>query len=105
MATFDIARLGGTADGAFWVSMKSGFSIVGGADKALVRDVSGKGTHGYSPENPDMLSAFFLSGPGIARTQLDVIDMRDIGPTIGKVLGAPLSHYDGTAIPVTTSGN
>jgi predicted AlkP superfamily pyrophosphatase or phosphodiesterase len=100
----DIARLGGTPDAAFWVSMKSGYSIVAGAGKPLLQDATGKGTHGYSPENDDMLSAFFMSGPGIARKQLGVIDMRDIGPTIGAVLDAQLPRYDGKVIPVTTGG-
>jgi predicted AlkP superfamily pyrophosphatase or phosphodiesterase len=100
----DIARLGGTADASFWVSMKSGFSIVGGADKALVRDIPGRGTHGYSPENDEMLSVFTIAGPGIARKQLGTIDMRDIGPTIGQVLEAQLPHYDGKVISVKAGG-
>ena len=32
--------------------------------------------------------------------RLGIIDMRDIAPTIGEVLGAPLPHYDGKVIPV-----
>ena len=95
----DIARLGGTADAAFWVSMKSGYSVAGGSGPALLRDVSG-GTHGYSPESDEMLSVFFLTGPGIARTDLHQIDMRDIAPTIGDVLGAPLPNPDGKVLPV-----
>lgn len=97
----DIARLGGTTDASFWVSMKSGYSIVGGADKAIVRDVPGRGTHGYSPENDEMLSAFVIAGPGIARKQLGIIDMRDIGPTLGELLDAQLLQYDGRVISVT----
>ena len=97
----DIARLGGSPDASFWVSMKSGFSVVGGTNKALVQDVPGRGTHGYSPENDEMLSAFIISGPGIAHKQLGLIDMRDIAPTIGSVLNAQLPHYDGKVIPVT----
>jgi len=96
----DIARLGGTPDAAFWVSMKSGYSTVGGSDKAFVRDIAGRGAHGYSPENDDMLSAFLIAGPGIAPRRLDVIDMRDIAPTIGAVLEAQLPIYDGKVIAV-----
>jgi predicted AlkP superfamily pyrophosphatase or phosphodiesterase len=96
----DIARLGGSPDAAFWVAMKSGYETVGGADKALVRDVRGGGTHGYSPEEDAMLSVFMIAGPGIAPGQLGAIDMRDIGPTVGAVLGAQLPHYDGKVLPV-----
>lgn len=101
----DIARLGGTPDAAFWVSMKSGYSTVGGAEGSLVRDIPGRGAHGYSPENDDMLSVFLISGPGIMRKQLDIIDMRDIAPTIGTVLNAPLPNPDGKVIPVMSGGN
>ncbi len=96
----DIARLGGTADAAFWVSMKPGFSTAGGANKSLVGDVTNRGTHGYSPDRDEMRSVFLIDGPGIARKQIGLIDMRDIAPTIGAVLGAPLPHPDGTAIAV-----
>lgn len=96
----DIARLGGTADASFWVSMKRGYSTVAGADKALVRAVPGRGSHGYSPDSDDMQSAFILAGPGIARKRLGVIDMRDIAPTIGDVLGAPMPQADGKVIAV-----
>lgn len=48
-----------------------------------------------------MLSVFLISGPGIARKQLDPLDMRDIGPTIGAILRAQLPQYDGKVIPVT----
>jgi len=96
----EIARLGGTTEAAFWVSMKSGRSTVAGPGSALLQDVAYKGTHGYSPENPDMAAAFFISGPGIVRKRLGVIDMRDIGPTIGQVLDAQLPRHDGRVIPV-----
>lgn len=95
-----VARLGGTAEAAFWVSMKSGYSVGGGLGKPLLQAAGSKGTHGYSPENPDMPSTFIISGPGIAHRALGAIDMRDIAPTVGAVLGAQLPAYDGTILPV-----
>lgn len=97
----DIAQLGGTAKAAFWVSMKSGYSVVGGASQGLQRPVSG-GTHGYSPKRDEMLSVFLMNGPGIAQKDLKQIDMRDIAPTIGEVLGAPLPNPDGKVLQVKT---
>lgn len=94
----EIARLGGTPQAAFWVTMKSGYSTAASSDKNLVQIPSYKGTHGYSPDNTDMRSAFMLSGPGVKKRQVGMIDMRDIAPTIGNVLEAQLPQYDGQVI-------
>ncbi len=99
----DIARLGGTPDAAFWVTMKSGFATAGGSDKALIRNVSGRGTHGYAPDQPALQSVFMVAGTGIAPRKLGIVDMRDIAPTLGEVLGAQLPSFDGKVIPVMGS--
>ena len=55
--------------------------------------------HGYLPENPDMLSSFFLMGPSIQRGfSLGIIDMRDIAPTLGELLGFELSTAQGHSL-------
>jgi predicted AlkP superfamily pyrophosphatase or phosphodiesterase len=54
-----------------------------------------KGTHGYFPEHPEMRATFILSGPGIAKKSLGEIDMRDIAPTLAKILKVSLPGADG----------
>jgi hypothetical protein len=55
--------------------------------------------HGYLPENPDMLSSFFLIGPGVQRGfSLGIFDMRDIAPTLGELLGFQLSTAQGHSL-------
>ena len=55
-----------------------------------------KGTHGYFPTHPEMRATFILSGPSIAkRGSLGEVDMRDIAPTLAKVMKVSLPQADG----------
>jgi predicted AlkP superfamily pyrophosphatase or phosphodiesterase len=46
-----------------------------------------RGSHGFSPEFPEMRASFFITGAGIAHQRdLGVIDMRQIAPTVAKIL-------------------
>jgi len=81
-----IAAMGGYPDAAFWVTMRSGFSVA----NTLGPQVSPTkgGTHGYSPANPDMLASFFMSGPEVRPALVaGEIDMRSIAPTVAAYLG------------------
>jgi predicted AlkP superfamily pyrophosphatase or phosphodiesterase len=74
--------------------MKSGYYALADATSPLVSDVPGtQGSHGFSPEYPEMRAAFFIAGPGIARGRdLGLIDMRQIAPTVAQLLGVRLSQ-------------
>ncbi|HKB95476.1 MAG TPA: hypothetical protein VKB94_01430, partial [Rhizomicrobium sp.] len=54
-----------------------------------------KGTHGYFPTHPEMRASFFLSGPGVKKRSLGEVDMRDIAPTLAKIMHVPLPGADG----------
>src|SRR4029078_8650871 len=85
-----IAKLGGSTRAAFWVDMKSNFAISAAIRKPLVTEMSPRGTHGYSPDNTELLASFFITGPGIQRgLNLGQIDMRSIAPTLAHSLGVP----------------
>lgn len=67
-----------------------------GKDVAHVNASANKGTHGYSPEAPEMRSSFMMMGPGIAKGKsYGVIDMRSIAPTLAQIMGftLPLSKH------------
>lgn len=50
-----------------------------------------RGSHGFSPEYPEMRASFFAVGAGIARNRdLGVVDMRQIAPTVAKILKVQL---------------
>ncbi|HEV2988837.1 MAG TPA: alkaline phosphatase family protein, partial [Candidatus Angelobacter sp.] len=65
----------------------------------LVSSTPITGMHGYVPTQPEMRSVFFMAGQGITPSrQLGEIDMRDIAPTIARLLGINLKTAEGKAL-------
>ena len=92
----EVAQMGGTPMASFWVDFKPGYLM--GTDPAAppVGPAPIKGTHGYFPTHPEMRATFILTGPGIAKHgALGEIDMRDIAPTLAKVMKVKLPDADG----------
>jgi predicted AlkP superfamily pyrophosphatase or phosphodiesterase len=80
-----IAALGGNPAAAFWVDMRTNFSVVN-TSGPLVSPIKG-GTHGYSPSHPEMLASFFMAGPDVRPgLALGEIDLRSIAPTVAAYL-------------------
>ncbi len=97
----DIERLGGFPDAAFLIVMKSGYYAGGNLTGDIVTSMSGRGGHGFSPDNADMRAAFFVSGRGIAaHRDLGEIDMRQIAPTVAGLLGVSLASSHAAPLPV-----
>ena len=92
----EIARMGGTPMASFWVDFKPGYAMGGDPAAAAVGPASIKGTHGYFPTHPEMRATFILSGPSVTkRGSLGEVDMRDIAPTLAKIMGVALPNADG----------
>jgi len=92
----EVAKLGGTPMASFWVDFKPGYQM--GTDPAAppVGPSPVKGTHGYFPTHPEMRATFILAGPGIGKHgSLGEIDMRDIAPTLARVMKVELPDADG----------
>ena len=87
-----IKQRGAFPEASFLVIMKLGYYALCDATSPLLAEVQGPlGSHGFSPEYPEMRAAFFIAGPGIAaHRDLGVIDMRRIAPTVAQVLGVHL---------------
>jgi predicted AlkP superfamily pyrophosphatase or phosphodiesterase len=87
-----IKQRGAFPDASFLVIMKLGYYALSDATSPLVSDVQGTpGSHGFSPEYPEMRAAFFIEGTGIARGRnLGLIDMRQVAPTVAQLLGVRL---------------
>jgi predicted AlkP superfamily pyrophosphatase or phosphodiesterase len=88
----DIKQRGAFPGASFLVVMKLGYYALAEPAGDVVSEVHGTyGSHGFSPDFPDMRAAFFVTGPGIARHRdLGVIDMRQIAPTVAQLLHAQL---------------
>jgi predicted AlkP superfamily pyrophosphatase or phosphodiesterase len=92
----EIAQAGGTPLASFWVDFKPGYMMGSDPSAPQVGPASVRGTHGYFPSHPEMRATFILTGPGIAkRGALGEIDMRDIAPTLAKVMQVKLPDADG----------
>lgn len=91
-----IAQLGGTPMASFWVDFKPGTVMGQNPAAPLVGPGSIKGTHGFVPTHPEMRASFILSGKGLGKSgSLGEIDMRDIAPTLAKLMGVALPRADG----------
>jgi predicted AlkP superfamily pyrophosphatase or phosphodiesterase len=87
-----IAKAQGFPDAAFLIVLKPGYYTGQGISGDLVKEIPGsRGSHGFSPEYPEMRASFFALGEGIARNRnLGVVDMRQIAPSVAAILGVPL---------------
>lgn len=95
----EIARIGGTPLASFWIDFKPGFQMGLNPLAPTQSPGSVRGTHGYFPGHPEMRATFILSGPGVAkRGSLGEVDMRDIAPTLAKVLRVKLPDADGSPL-------
>lgn len=88
-----IEARGGTPKATFWVDYKIGYS--GGSSYTITPPSTLKGTHGYFPDNKEMRATFMIAGPSIKAKKLGEIDMRDIAPTLAKILEVPLPSASG----------
>jgi predicted AlkP superfamily pyrophosphatase or phosphodiesterase len=75
-------------DAAFLVVLKPGYYVGTATSGNPVTVIpTARGSHGFSPEYPEMRASFFAVGAGIARHRnLGVVDMRQIAPTVAKIL-------------------
>jgi len=91
-----IAQRGGGLEPSFWVDYQldaeNGSKLTG----PMVIPAGQKGTHGFFPDHPEMRSTFFISGASVAKKgSLGEIDMRDIAPTLARLMGVPLPTATG----------
>ncbi len=98
----EIKKRGGFPDAAFLIVLKPGYYTSERFTGELVERVQGaRGSHGFSPEFPEMRSSFFMAGPGIAHHRdLGVIDMRQIAPTVAGILNVSLPAAKATPLNV-----
>lgn len=92
-----IVRAGANPQASFYVTFRPGATAGSykGAATPLISVPAYKGTHGYSPDLPEMRSTFLLMGKGIKRGRnLGEIDMRAIAPTLAAIMGVTLNDAE-----------
>ncbi len=87
-----IVKRGTFPDAAFLVVFKPGYYAGSALSGDLVTPIPGRrGSHGFSPEYPEMRASFFAVGAGVARHRdLGIVDMRQIAPTVAGILNVKL---------------
>jgi predicted AlkP superfamily pyrophosphatase or phosphodiesterase len=97
-----LGALGGFPDAAFLIVFKDGYyASASPAGDAVTEIHERHGGHGFSPENPNMRAAFFIEGEGIARGRdLGLIDMRQIAPTLARLMDVRLASSSATPLNV-----
>jgi predicted AlkP superfamily pyrophosphatase or phosphodiesterase len=97
-----IKKRGGFPDAAFLVVLKPGYYTGNAFTGSLITPIPGhRGSHGFSPEDPEMRSSFFAVGGGIARHRdLSLVDMRQIAPTVAGILHVRMPTAKATALHV-----
>lgn len=81
-----------------WLVAKKGFAFSDDSEGDLLTIDKKKisGTHGYLPDQLDMLSLCVVSGPGVKPgTKLGKIRAIDIAPTVARILGIDLPTAEG----------
>lgn len=81
-----------------WLAAKSGYSFTNSdsGDETVVPRKTPGGTHGYLPDQPDMLATLVISGYGIKPgTNLGKIQSLDVAPTMARLLGVELPTAQG----------
>jgi predicted AlkP superfamily pyrophosphatase or phosphodiesterase len=89
-----IAKMGGTPQATFWIDFKPGYEMGQRPDAPAVSAGSELGNHGYFPSHPEMRATFILDGVA-KKGSLGEIDMRDIAPTLAKIMKVSLPQADG----------
>jgi predicted AlkP superfamily pyrophosphatase or phosphodiesterase len=97
-----IKARGGFPDAAFLVVLKSGYTTgIGTSGNLVDANPEEKGGHGFSPEFTELHASFFMAGAGITHHRnLGVIDMRQIAPTVAKILNFPMPSAKATPLNV-----
>ncbi len=97
-----IHKRGAFPDAAFLVVFQPGYYAGNALKGSLITPVPGtRGSHGFSPEYPEMRASFFAVGAGVAHHRdLGVVDMRQIAPTIAKMLHVAMPTAKATPLHV-----
>lgn len=97
-----IKKRGAVPGAAFLVILKPGYDTGSALTGSLVTPIPGhRGSHGFSPEYPEMHSSFFAVGAGIAHHRdLGLVDMRQIAPTVAGILHVPMPTAKATPLKV-----
>jgi predicted AlkP superfamily pyrophosphatase or phosphodiesterase len=84
-----------------WLAAKDGYSFVDSRDgeDIVITKPTPNGTHGYLPDQPDMLGTLIIAGHGVKQgIDLGKISNLDVAPTMAHLLGVKMPTADGKVL-------
>ncbi len=93
----EVAARGGGSNASFFIDCKIGVYAGNHLTGPVTTPSDQKGAHGYFPDHPEMNATLMISGPSVAKQALGEVDMRDIAPTVAKLLGLSMPTASGSA--------
>jgi predicted AlkP superfamily pyrophosphatase or phosphodiesterase len=95
----EIAAHDGNPQAEWYVVFKPGYQMAPELKGPRLGPSKMRGMHGYDADLPEMRSTFLLRGAGIpAGKSFGSIDMRDIAPTLARLLGVSLPQAQGKSL-------
>lgn len=93
----ELRARGGFPDAVALVALRAGYLVGENSSGDLVTPTTTThGMHGFWPDLPGMQSSFYLLGLGVPKAHaLGVIDMRDVAPTLARLLEVRLPEAEG----------
>ncbi len=91
-----------------WLSAESGYSFTDAeeGDDVIAPRATRGGTHGYLPDQLDMLGTLVLSGDGIRPgARLGKVNNTDVAPTMARLLQVELPTAEGRVLSEALSGD
>lgn len=86
----EIAAAGGDPEATIALVAAPGYAFGDKRTGEVVVDTPGRGTHGWPPTDPAMMSSFIAIGAGVSHRDLGTIEMTAIAPMLARWLGVSL---------------
>jgi len=97
----ELHAMGGFPQAQALVVLKDDYQLGYAFSGPIVTDAPSTGMHGYLPTNPEMRSSLFVMGNGVAKGKdLGVVDMRQVAPSVGALLGVTLPDAKEEPLPL-----
>lgn len=93
------AEIGGDPAASFFIDFQPGYEMSQRIDSPMIGPSPLKGMHGWLPDDVEMHSSLFVSGPDVpAGRNLGRVDMLDIAPTVATWIGCPMPSAKGRSL-------
>ncbi|HEX5720948.1 MAG TPA: alkaline phosphatase family protein, partial [Thermoanaerobaculia bacterium] len=95
----ELARLGGFPGAYAVLDAESGFFFSSRLAGPVILDATLRGVHGHTPDREGLAASLLIRGPKIrAGQRIGKVDIRDVAPTLARVLGVDLGPVEGRVL-------